>query len=302
MLADAKPDGRAGLRPLVSVRGLSKKFSNGTLALRDVDLDLFPGEFVSLLGPSGCGKSTLLKLISGLSEPSSGAVEWPGAEEHGAQKWEPVLRNTMRENKESEHGFDSIKTKRALGADAYGRPEHALGFVFQEPTLMPWATSLENVTLPLRLKSMAKSEAEARAAGMLALVGLKGFEKSYPRELSGGMKMRVSIARALVTEPKVLLMDEPFAALDEITRHKLNDDVLMLWQRNQFTAVFVTHSVFESVYLSERIVVMAARPGRVMSTLTVDAPFPRDDVFRTSAAYARLCQLGSEALKEAINA
>jgi NitT/TauT family transport system ATP-binding protein len=268
MLADAKPDERAGLRPLVSVRGLSKKFSNGTLALRNVDLDLFPGEFVSLLGPSGCGKSTLLKLISGLSEPSGGEVTWPGA----------------------------------ASADAYGRPEHALGFVFQEPTLMPWATSLENVTLPLRLKSMAKSEAEARAAGMLALVGLKGFEKSYPRELSGGMKMRVSIARALVTEPKVLLMDEPFAALDEITRHKLNDDVLMLWQRNQFTAVFVTHSVFESVYLSERIVVMAARPGRVMSTLTVDAPFPRDDVFRTSAAYARLCRLGSEALKEAINA
>jgi NitT/TauT family transport system ATP-binding protein len=259
---------RAAKRPLVSVRQLSKKFSNGTLALRDVDLDLFPGEFVSLLGPSGCGKSTLLRLISDLSTPSAGAIEWPGAE----------------------------------SADAYGRPEHSLGFVFQEPTLLPWAPTIDNVTLPLRLKKMNRTEADQRAAAMLDLVGLKGFEKSYPRELSGGMKMRVSIARALVTEPKVLLMDEPFAALDEITRHKLNDDLLMLWQRNRFTAVFVTHSVFESVFLSERIVVMAARPGRVMSELTVDAPFPRDNLFRTSPEYAHLCRLGSDALKKAIDA
>ena len=177
-----------------------------------------------------------------------------------------------------------------------------LGFVFQEPTLMPWAQTLDNVTLPLRLKHMNAGEARDRAAAMLDLVGLKGFEKSYPRELSGGMKMRVSIARALVTEPKVLLMDEPFAALDEITRHKLNDDLLALWERNRFTAVFVTHSVFESVYLSQRVVVMAARPGRVMSEVTVDAPFPRDNLFRTSAEYAHLCRLGSEALKQAIDA
>ncbi|MCA3595432.1 MAG: ABC transporter ATP-binding protein, partial [Methylobacterium sp.] len=164
------------------------------------------------------------------------------------------------------------------------------------------AQTLDNVTLPLRLKKLNRTEADQRAAAMLELVGLQGFEKSYPRELSGGMKMRVSIARALVTEPKVLLMDEPFAALDEITRHKLNDDLLMLWQRNRFTAVFVTHSVFESVYLSERIVVMAARPGRVMSELVVDAPFPRDNLFRTSPEYAHLCRLGSEALKKAIDA
>ncbi|MBN8534935.1 MAG: ABC transporter ATP-binding protein [Rhizobiales bacterium] len=260
--------GRAGKRPLVSIRNLSKQFSNGTLALRDVDLDLYPGEFVSLLGPSGCGKSTLLRMLSDLSAPSAGTIDWPGAE----------------------------------SGDAYGNPEHSLGFVFQEPTLMPWAVTLDNVTLPLRLKGMKKPEANERAAAMLELVGLKGFEGSYPRELSGGMKMRVSIARALVTEPKVLLMDEPFAALDEITRHKLNDDLLMLWQRNKFTAVFVTHSVFESVYLSERIVVMAARPGRVMSELMVDAPFPRDNLFRTSAEYAHLCRLGSDALKKAIDA
>ena len=141
---------------------------------------------------------------------------------------------------------------------------------------MPWSNALKNVMLPLTLAGVGKSEAEQRAAEMLALVGLKGFEKSYPRELSGGMKMRVSIARALVTHPKILLMDEPFAALDEITRHRLNDDLLALWWQNRFTAVFVTHSVFESVYLSQRIVVMAARPGRVMADLRSEAPYPRD--------------------------
>ncbi len=159
---------------------------------------------------------------------------------------------------------------------------------------MPWANALRqrHAAADAR-RASRKREAEARAAEMLALVGLKGFEKSYPRELSGGMKMRVSIARALVTRPKILLMDEPFAALDEITRHRLNDDLLALWWQERFTAVFVTHSVFESVYLSQRIVVMAARPGRVMADLDVDAPYPRDDLFRTSADYAHLCRVAS---------
>ncbi len=180
--------------------------------------------------------------------------------------------------------------------------EPELGFIFQEPTLLPWATTLANVVLPLKLAGVNRREAEDRAARMLALVGLSGFERSYPRELSGGMKMRVSIARGLVTRPKILLMDEPFAALDEITRHKLNDDLLRLWWEERFTAVFVTHSVFESVYLSGRIVVMAARPGRVVTDLDNPAPYPRDDLFRTSADYAHLCRVASGALKEAIAA
>ena len=259
--------GTAQTRPLVSIHNVSKQFANGTLAIRGVDLDLHDGEFVSLLGPSGCGKSTLLRIIAGLGSPSAGTVEWPTAP-HSAS----------------------------------GEPEPDLGFVFQDPTLMPWSNTLRNVMLPMTLAGVAKADAEARAAEMLALVGLKGFEKSYPRELSGGMKMRVSIARALVIRPKILLMDEPFAALDEITRHKLNDDLLALWWQNRFTAVFVTHSVFESVYLSQRIVVMAARPGRVMADLRSEAPYPRDGLFRTSAEYAHLCRVASQTLKQAIAA
>jgi NitT/TauT family transport system ATP-binding protein len=254
-------------RPIVSIRRVSKQFANGTLAVRDVDLDLAEGEFVSLLGPSGCGKSTLLRMIAGLGAASAGKIDWPAAR---------------------------------VGPS--GEPERDLGFVFQEPTLMPWASALANVMIPLTLKGNAKAEATARARDMLARVGLSGFEAAYPRELSGGMKMRVSIARALVTRPRVLLMDEPFAALDEITRNKLNNDLLGLWQRERFTVVFVTHSVFESVYLSERIIVMAARPGRVMASLPVSAPYPRDDLFRTSADYAAICRTASETLKKAIAA
>jgi NitT/TauT family transport system ATP-binding protein len=180
--------------------------------------------------------------------------------------------------------------------------EPEIGVVFQEPTLAPWSRVFENVWLPLRLKGVSRADAADRVTESLEAVGLGGFERAYPRELSGGMKMRVSIARAMVTRPRLLLMDEPFAALDEITRFRLNDDLLALQARLGCTVVFVTHSVFESVFLSTRIVVMAARPGRVVEELRVDAPSPRDEAFRTSAAYAEQCRIASDALKAAMAA
>jgi NitT/TauT family transport system ATP-binding protein len=255
-------------RPLVSLRSISKTFSNGTLALKDMSLDVWRGQFVSLLGPSGCGKSTVLRIIAGLGEPTSGTVEWPSASSY----------------------------------DVAGNPDREIGFVFQEPTLMPWATVASNVWLPLRLKGRSKRETREEVMEALRMVGLETFAGAYPRELSGGMKMRVSIARALITKPKLLLMDEPFAALDEITRFRLNNDLLELWQRFGWTVIFVTHSVFESVYLSERIVVMAARPGRVFRDVAIDAPYPRDDSFRTSAIYNENCRRASDALHQAMEA
>jgi NitT/TauT family transport system ATP-binding protein len=249
--------------PVVALKRVGKTFANGVVALERLDLEVRPGEFVSLLGPSGCGKSTALRIVAGLSEPTSGTVEWLEAE----------------------------------AASAAG--PRRIGFVFQEPTLMPWATVAANVRLPLKLAGL---ESSARVDAALARVGLSGFAQSYPRELSGGMKMRTSIARALVTEPTLLLMDEPFAALDEITRFRLNNDLLALWQSLGKTVVFVTHSVFESVYLSQRIVVMTSRPGRVFTELVIDAPYPRDERFRTSADYVGHCRQASEALARAIAA
>jgi len=247
--------------PIVSLRGVGKVFGTGLLALDGLDLDVRDGEFLSLLGPSGCGKSTALRIIAGLSEPTRGTVAW-------------------RDGADARRGF---------------------GFVFQEPTLMPWTTVFGNVFLPLKLTGADKAAAAPRIIETLARVGLADFAEAYPRELSGGMRMRVSIARALVTAPRILLMDEPFAALDEITRFKLNDDLVTLWRELRMTVVFVTHSVFESVFLSNRIVVMTSRPGRVSRELAIDAPV-RDANFRTSAEYAGYCRVTSEALAHAMRA
>ncbi len=252
-------------KPLLQCKNVSKRFSNGTLALKEVNLQVGQREFVSLLGPSGCGKSTLLKLVSGLGAPSAGEIDWPTS-----------------------------------NYDALGQARPDLSFVFQEPTLLPWSSAVRNVALPLKIAGVGHEERLARATDALAAVGLAGFENAYPRELSGGMKMRVSIARALVTRPRILLMDEPFAALDEITRTRLNNDLLELWRRERFTVIFVTHSVYESVFLSQRIVVMAARPGRINADIEVDEPYPRQVAYRTSPVYAAHCERVSAALEDAM--
>ena len=260
--APAKP---STPRPVVVMRGVSKVFSNGTLALSNMSLTVERGQFLSLLGPSGCGKSTALRIIAGLGPASSGSIDWPSS---------------------------TINSK--------GLPEGDIGFVFQDPTLMPWATVFGNVYLPLKLQRVSKDDARARVMETLALVGLSDFADAYPRELSGGMKMRVSIARALVTKPKLLLMDEPFAALDEITRQKLNDDVLKLWRQSGVTVIFVTHSVFESAYLSSRIAVMRARPGQVFTDIPISTSSDRDDLYRSSEEYRATCAVVSKALQDAI--
>ncbi|HZR88862.1 MAG TPA: ABC transporter ATP-binding protein [Bradyrhizobium sp.] len=243
----------------VNLQGVTKTYDSGVAALGPLDLKVRKGEFVALVGPSGCGKSTALRIIAGLSAPTSGDV------------------------RVSHHG-------------EAGRPGQGIGFVFQEPTLMPWTSVRENVRLPLKLARLPAAQADARIEEALQRVGLSEFAKNYPRELSGGMKMRVSLARALVTDPEILLMDEPFAALDEITRFRLNNDLLALWRNLRKTVIFVTHSVFESVYLSQRVVVMTSRPGRIAAEIHVATMEPRGDEFRTSAAYADYCRKVSAAL------
>ena len=222
---------------IVKFTSLKKRYGTGPLVLDDINLTATPGDFISLIGPSGCGKSTVLKLVSGLSPGSEGTLS--------------VLGTTPKQARDRQ------------------------AFIFQDATLLPWLTAQRNVELPLRLRGMEATARAAKAREMLSLVGLDPVRDYYPRQLSGGMKMRVSIARALTLSPQLLLLDEPFGALDEMTRNRLNEELLALRERSKFTALFVTHSVSEAVFLSNRVLVMAANPGRFHGEVRVDFPYPR---------------------------
>ena len=226
-------------RPAVAMKGVSKRFEAGVTALEGIDLEVQPREFVSLIGPSGCGKSTLLRVVGDLIEPSEGAVEVNGKPAHRA------------------------------------RLDHDYGIVFQDPVLYDWRTVAKNIALPLELLRWSRERRSARVSELLELVELEGFADHHPWQLSGGMQQRVSIARALSFDPALLLMDEPFGALDEMTRERLNLELLRIWEASGSTIVFVTHSIPEAVFLSTRVVVMSPRPGRVSSIVEVDLPYPR---------------------------
>ncbi|MGE3348730.1 MAG: ABC transporter ATP-binding protein [Ramlibacter sp.] len=250
--------------PAVEVLSAHKTYPNGTVALQPVELTVQEGEFITLLGPSGCGKSTLLKMVAGLLEPTDGRLLlW--------RKPVAQLETTQRK----------------------------LAFVFQAPTLMPWASVATNVRLPLDLAGLPRAEADARVTEALALVGLTRFADSLPRALSGGMQMRVSIARSLVVQPNLLLMDEPFGALDEITRHKLDSDLLALWREKRLTVIFVTHSIHEAVFLSNRVVMMAARPGRIVEEVVIDEPYPRTQDFMVTPRFAEYAKRLQDSLLRA---
>ncbi len=258
-------DAPRATEPVVRISGVDKVFDiDGravTTALSKIDLEIGRGEFVSLIGPSGCGKSTLLRLIGDLTSPTAGRVEVTGKTAHAAR----------------------------LGRE--------YGMVFQAPVLFEWRTVEENVKLPLEVLGMDRSRREERAAAMIALVELGDFAKHHPYQLSGGMQQRVAIARALALEPSILLMDEPFGALDEMTRERMNTEVLRIWQRTGTTIVFVTHSIPEAVFLSTRVVVMSARPGRITRVVDVPLPHPRNEETREDPRYFRLVTEVREALR-----
>jgi NitT/TauT family transport system ATP-binding protein len=229
-------------------------FSNGTVALRDVDLTVSSGEFVTVVGPSGCGKSTLLRIASGLEKAS--------------------------------HGTAAVHTEN-------------VGYVFQDATLLPWRTVQDNVELIAELKGMPKAERAEKAAQVIELVGLQGFEDNLPKQLSGGMRMRTSVARSLMMDPELFLFDEPFGALDEITRERLNDELLKLFTEQSFAGLFITHSVSEAVYLSTKVIVMSGRPGTVVATFDVPFPMPRDPDIRFTPEFGELTGKVSHALRAA---
>jgi len=252
--------------PVISVRAVDMVFRVGkgeAVALEDANLEVMDGDFVSLIGPSGCGKTTLMRLVADLVEPTAGEITVAG------------------------------KTPRQA------REDREYGYVFQAPVLYEWRTVIANVTLPLEIMGHPKGRRRERARELLKMVGLERFERSYPWQLSGGMQQRVSIARALAFDPKLLLMDEPFGALDEITREAMNLELLRLWQETRKTVVFVTHSIAEAVFLSSRIVVMTPRPGRIREVIEVDLPYPRTAETRESERFFELTTQVREALRGA---
>jgi NitT/TauT family transport system ATP-binding protein len=246
----------------IEFANVTKSYGTGRLVLSALDLNIQKGEFVTLIGPSGCGKSTVLKLISGLTPPSDGTIR-----------------------------IDGMTPKDA---------RETISFIFQDATLLPWRTVRDNVGLGLELERAASDRRKKTTAAVLELVGLQDVAEAYPRELSGGMKMRASIARALATNPRLLLMDEPFAALDEMSRDRLNEELLRLREEQQWTAVFVTHSVAEAVFLSTRIIVLAPKPGRVHAVIPVDLPFPRTAALREGPEFEALVARASHVLREAL--
>ena len=237
----------SGSIPDIALSSVTKRYRNAAVALEDISLTVERGEFVTFLGPSGCGKSTLLKLVSGLS---------------------PVSEGTVRIN-----GMTPANARQLVS------------FIFQDATLLPWRTVAQNVGLGMELEHAARPARKERVAQMLQLVGLSHVATRYPRQLSGGMKMRASIARALVSRPRILLMDEPFAALDEMTRDRLNEELLRLYAEHKWTVLFVTHSVSEAIFLSTRVVILAAHPGRVAHEMQIDLPWPRTAQTRESKAF-----------------
>lgn len=245
----------------LEISGLQKSFGEGPAVLADINLTLARGDFLAVIGPSGCGKSTLLKIIAGLIKASAGSI---------------------------------VFTHSGARADTPSALRRA--FVFQDANLLPWATIADNVALPLRLAGYAQAERLARAAAMLELVKLAPASQLYPRELSGGMRMRASLARALATQPELMLLDEPFGALDEMTRDELNEDLLELRERQRWTAVFVTHSVTEAVFLANKVLVLSANPGRMHALLDIDLPYPRTAEMRLLPEFLQLVAMVTASL------
>ena len=248
--------------PEIEIAGVTKRYGNAHAVLESIDLVVAKQEFIAIIGPSGCGKSTILKLIAGLAVPTSGTIRVDGMTPQNARE--------------------------------------TISFVFQDATLLPWRTVKENIGLGLELERVASDRREKEIAALLDLVGLKNVAKSYPRELSGGMKMRVSIARALATKPRLMLLDEPFAALDEMSRDRLNEEILRLRAERDWTAVFVTHSVSEAVFLSDRIVVLAPNPGRIHAEFRVELPSPRAAAVRNSREFDAMVGRVSHTLRETL--